>query len=70
MKAENDTQIIPEQCGWLGLCLMACPLWDPARRIPPTGSTAPGLDDAREDERYEIVISEDAAGKPGTGGEQ
>ncbi|MGB8646059.1 MAG: hypothetical protein WCF84_12540 [Anaerolineae bacterium] len=48
------------QCGWLGLCAIACPLSDPARMIPPDYSTHPGMD-ADADEAFEIVIRDSDA---------
>ncbi len=46
------------QCGWLGMCTIACPLADPARQISPTISTAPELDPTLADSAFEIVAAE------------
>ncbi len=46
------------QCGWLGMCTIACPLADPARQIPSTVSTSPELDPALADSTFEIVLDE------------
>jgi hypothetical protein len=43
------------QCGWLGMCTVACPLLDPAQQIPVSVSTAPDLDPALDDLSFEIV---------------
>ncbi len=52
------------QCGWLGMCVIACPLADPARLISPGCTTAPGLDKALDDEAFEIVADEPNAAPP------
>ncbi len=54
------------QCGWLGMCTVACPLLDPARMIPPGISTQPTLDDALDDVAFEITTPEDTDDGPGS----
>ncbi len=50
------------QCGWLGLCAIACPLADPAKAIRPEHSTHPDIANAA-DERLEIVLDSQDASK-------
>ncbi len=54
MKAKNDYALC-YQCGWLGLCTIACPLADPALAIPPESSTHPDIEN-QVDEVFDIVI--------------
>ncbi len=49
------------QCGWLGLCVVACPLADPARAIRPDASTHPDIQDAGANDEFEIVIESQPA---------
>ncbi len=49
------------QCGWLGMCVIACPLRDPARSISPDCSTHPNVDTLDEDEAFEIVLADKPA---------
>ncbi len=44
------------QCGWLGMCVVSCPLADPARMISPTMSSIAGLDSSLDDVQFEIVL--------------
>ncbi len=46
------------QCGWLGMCTVACPLLDPARMISPHISTAPRLEAELDNPAFEITLEE------------
>ncbi len=48
------------QCGWLGLCTIACPLLDPVRMISPAISSAPGLGAEFEAVTFEITWEENS----------
>ncbi len=52
--SQEKIKLTCTQCGWLGLCVVACPLSDPARMISPSISTAPGIEE-EEDTAFEIV---------------
>ncbi len=47
------------QCGWLGMCTVACPLLDPARMIPPAISNTPALGPEFDTTSFEITSEED-----------
>lgn len=49
------------QCGWLGMCTVACPLLDPARMISPYISTAPGLEAELDASAFDIHLEADPA---------
>ncbi len=51
-------------CGWLGWCVAACPLGDPASSISPRISTSPRLDEELDEENFEIVLGEDKPAPP------
>ncbi len=52
---EKSDYALCYQCGWLGLCAMACPLADPAKAIRPEYSTHPDIENAA-DVAFEIVV--------------
>ena len=52
-------------CGWLGLCIVACPPADPVRDLPRDISTAPALQ-LDPDARFEILF-EDTGANPAPG---
>ena len=54
------------QCGWLGLCVIACPLASPERAIRPEYSTHPDIEIKGADEAFEIVIAAEGSSESRT----
>ncbi len=53
------------ECGWLGLCVIACPLRDLATTISSECTTTPGLE---QDEPFQVLLEPQPAPSDDTGG--